>query len=331
MDSANLPYVGIDVAKASFEVAVRTDSPGAGRRSVSVEQWSATNDESGIASTVERLQGLRPALIVLEATGGFELALVSVLAGASLPVVAINPRQARDFAKSTGRLAKTDRVDARVLAHFAQAVQPSVKPLPDEQAQRLAAQLARRRQLVEMLVAERNRLGSSRLELRKRIAAHIDWLRQELEDTDSELGGLIKASPLWQEKDDLLQSVPGVGPVLSRTLLAELPELGTLDRQHIAGLVGVAPLNHDSGRFRGQRHIWGGRAQVRSVLYMATLSATRYNPVIQRFYEHLLAVGKLKKVALVACMRKLLTVLNSMVKHATPWDSQRTLAGCPTN
>ena len=332
MDSAHQPYVGIDVAKASFDVAVRLSSrPSGDRQTDGLEQWHASNDEVGIGSTVKRLQELRPALIVLEATGGLELPLMGALAGVGLPVVAVNPRQARDFAKGTGRLAKTDRVDARALAHFAEAVRPSVKPLPSEQSQKLGAHLARRRQLVEMITAEQNRLHSSPLELRERIAAHIDWLRQELKDTDSQLSNLIKASPLWREKDDLLQSVPGVGPVLSVTLLSELPELGQLDRQQIAGLVGVAPLNHDSGKFRGQRHIWGGRAQVRAVLYMATLTATSHNPAIQRFYQHLLALGKLKKVALVACMRKLLTILNSMVKNSTPWDQQRALATCPTN
>lgn len=316
-ESFNQPYVGIDVAKASLDVGIRLTSPD-GKRTVEI--WGASNDEIGVAIVVSRLKALAPGLIVLEATGGLELPLVAALAAVGLPVVVVNPRQVRDFAKAIGRLAKTDAIDAGVLAHFAEAVRPEPRPLPNEKAQALEALLARRRQVVEMLTAEKNRLGSAPKSIRERIREHIGWLQQELVDLDGCLDQAIRESPLWREQEALLQSMPGVGPVLSRTLLAELPELGTLDRQHIAGLVGVAPLNCDSGRMRGKRHIWGGRAQVRAVLYMATLRATRCNPVIQAFYQRLLDAGKLKKVALVACMRKLLTVLNAMVKHQTTWQ-----------
>jgi len=219
-------------------------------------------------------------------------------------------------------LAKTDRLDARVLAHFAHGVRPTPRPLPDTQTQELAALVTRRHQLVQMLTAEKNRLASTRPSLRQRVQAHIRWLKKELADTDKRLSNTIQASPLWRAKDDLLQSVKGVGPVVSITLLAELPELGTMERQQIAGLVGLAPLNRDSGLLRGKRRIWGGRARVRAALYMATLVATRHNPVIKAFYQRLLAAGKVKKVALTACMHKLLTILNAMVMHNRPWNPQ---------
>ena len=261
-----------------------------------------------------------PTLVVLEATGGMEYPLAAALAVAGRPVVVVNPRQVRDFARATGRLAKTDAIDARVLAHFAAAMHPQTRPLPDTQGQELKAILARRRQLIEMLTAERNRLQSARSKaVKANIQAHIAWLEKEMTHIDHDLGQSIRQSPVWQEKDDLLKSVPGVGPVLSTTLLADLPELGLLNRREIAALVGVAPFNRDSGHIRGQRAVWGGRAVVRSALYMSTLVATRYNPIIRDFYQHLLSAGKPKKLAVTACMRKLLAILNAMLKHKKPW------------
>jgi transposase len=313
---ASGPFVGIDVSKARLDLAIRQPKPD---RLPTIEDSSASNDEKGIAELVARLQRLHPTLVVLEATGGYQLPLVGALGAARLPVAVVNPRQVRDFAKATGRLAKTDRLDARVLAHFADAVRPELRPLPDQAAQALSALIARRRQVVEMLTAEKNRLGAAAASLKPRIREHIAYLQHEKETLERELDQAIRQSPLWREQDELLQSVPGVGPVLSRTLLSDLPELGTLDRQHIAALVGVAPLNCDSGKLKGKRQIWGGRAQVRAVLYMAALSATVHNPTIRALHQRLIAAGKLEKVALVACMRKLLTILNAMVKHQTAW------------
>lgn len=302
-------FVGIDVAKDRLDLAWRPTG----------ERWAVPNTERGIRAIGRRLRTPAPALIVLEATGGLELPLTGALAAAGLPVVVVNPRQIRDFAKATGRLAKTDTLDAAVLAQFAEAVRPPVRPLPDAATQALSALLLRRRQLIGMLTAETNRLGSAPAPVRTAIAAHIRWLESRLAELDADLGRTIRESPLWREKDDLLQSTPGVGPVLARTLLASLPELGTLTRQQIAALVGVAPLNRDSGQCRGRRRVWGGRAHVRAALYMGTLVATRYNPVIRAFYQRLCAAGKAKKVALTACMRKLLTILNAMLKHQTLW------------
>lgn len=302
-------YIGIDVSKDRLDLAWRPTG----------ERWTAPNTERGIRAICRRLRTPAPTLIVLEATGGLELPLTGALAAAGLPVVVVNPRQIRDFAKATGRLAKTDALDAAVLAQFAEAVRPPVRPLPDAATQALSALLLRRRQLIGMRTAEQNRLGSSPAPMRKGIRAHITWMDGRLADLDEELATTIRESPLWREKDDLLQSTPGVGPVLALTLLASLPELGTLTRQRIAALVGVAPLNRDSGRFRGSRRVWGGRAHVRAALYMGTLVATRFNPVIRLFYQRLCAAGKAKKVALTACMRKLLTMLNAMLKHQTPW------------
>lgn len=302
-------FVGLDVAQADLEIALRP----------SAEGWTVANDELGIAALVARLQAVQPALIVLEATGGLEVAVTSALAAAGLPVVVVNPRQARDFAKATGPLAKTEALDARAWAHVAEAVRPTPRPLPDAPTQALSAQLTRRRQLVEMLTAEKNRLARAPRPLRADIQAHITWLERRLADLNTDLGRAMRASPLWREHDDLWPSMPGVGPVLSRTLLAELPELGTLSRQAIAALVGVAPLNRDRGTLRGKRTVWGGRAMVRSVLYMGTLVAVRHNPVRKTFYQRLCTAGKAPKVALTACMRKLLTILNAMLKHRTPW------------
>lgn len=301
--------IGIDVSKDRLDLAWRPTG----------ERWTAPNTERGIRAICRRLRTPAPTLIVLEATGGLELPLTGALAAAGLPVVVVNPRQIRDFAKATGQLAKTDALDAAVLAQFAEAVRPPVRPLPDAATQALSALLLRRRQLIGMRTAEQNRLGSSPAPMRKGIRAHITWMEGRLADLDEELATTIRESPLWREKDDLLQSTPGVGPVLALTLLASLPELGTLTRQQIAALVGVAPLNRDSGRFRGSRRVWGGRAHVRAALYMGALVATRFNPVIRAFYQRLCAAGKAKKVALTACMRKLLTMLNAMLKHRTPW------------
>jgi len=302
-------FVGIDVAKAHLDIAVRPSG----------ERWQLANEEAAILSLLTRLQSLRPALVVLEATGGWEHAVVAALAAAGVPVVVANPRQVRDFARATGQLAKTDVIDAHSLALFAERVRPAPRPLPDEAAQALDAVLTRRRQLLEMVTAERNRLGLARPPLARRIRTHIRWLQRELADVDRDLGRLIEQSPVWRAQDDLLQSVPGVGPIVSRTLLGELPELGRLTRKQIAALVGVAPLARDSGTLRGRRLIWGGRAPVRAVLYMGALVATRWNPVIRAFYQRLRAAGKPIKVALVACMRKLLTILNAMARTGVAW------------
>lgn len=282
--------------------------------------WRVRNDEPGIAALVERLREREPAVVVLEATGGLEYPLAAALAAAHLPMVVVNPRQVRDFARATGRLAKTDALDAQVLAQFGEAVEPQPRPLPDQAHQELAALVMRRRQLVEMLTAERNRLRTAARAVRRDIQQHIRWLERRLGDLDGDLGQAIRSSPMWQEQDDLLQSTPGVGPVASATLLAQLPELGRLSHKEIAALVGVAPLNRDSGTLRGRRIVWGGRAHVRAVLYMATLVASRHNPVVKAFYDRLVAAGKPKKVALTACMRKLLTILNAMVRSHASWQ-----------
>jgi transposase len=266
-------------------------------------------------------------LVILEATGGFERPVAAALAAAGLPIAVVNPRQARDFARATGRLAKTDRIDAQILARFAQAVRPAPRPVPEEEAQALAEITARRRQVVGMLTAEKNRLGAATTKpVRKRLQAHVRWLEKELSCTDGDLEEAIAKSPTWRENEELLRGVPGVGPVVARTLLAELPELGSLPPKQLAALVGVAPLNRDSGAFRGRRAVWGGRATVRAALYMGALVATRHNPQIKEFYERLLGAGKPRKVALVACMRKLLIILNAMLKNRTRWRSPQTLA-----
>jgi transposase len=305
-------FVGIDVAKAQLDIAVRPSG----------ERWAVPNDAGGVVTLVDRLQALHPTLIVLEATGGMERAATAALATAGLPVVVVNPRQARDFARATGQLAKTDALEARALAHVADVIRPTPRPLPDTQTQELRALIGRRQPLVVMRTAEQNRLAGTSGRLQTDIAAHIVWLNERLATRDDDIETLLRASPLWREHDDLWQSAPGIGPVCARTLVLELPELGTLTRQQIAALVGVAPLNCDRGTLRGRRTIWGGRAHVRTVLYMGTLVATRYNPRINAFYERLLAAGKVKKVALTACMRKFLTILNAMLKHRTPWQSQ---------
>ena len=306
----SLIFVGIDVSKAQLDVAIRPTG----------EKESFANDKAGIKALVKRLAKIEPTLIVLEATGGYERQVTRALVSADLPVVVVNPRQVRDFAKATGQLAKTDSIDAGVLAHFAEVIRPELRPLPDVVTLELRALTARRRQILEMIAAENNRLAMTSKAVAKRIEAHIRWLEQELERANQELDRAIEQSPIWKENDELLRSAKGIGPVTSRTLLAELPELGTLDRKQISALVGVAPFNRDSGSLKGRRSIWGGRAPVRCALYMATLVATRRNPVIRDFYKRLTAKGKLFKVALVACMRKLLTILNSMIKHKTRWS-----------
>lgn len=308
--SETLLFVGIDVAKAQLDIALRPTG----------ERWAVPNEDASITALVTQLEAIHPTLIVLEATGGFQRAVVAALAAAGLPVVVANPRQTRDFAKATGQLAKTDALDARALAHFAEAVRPTPRPLPTAQEVDLRALLARRRQLVAMRTAELNRVGSAPPSVQADLQAHITWLEQRLAALDDTLDTTLRASPLWRERETLYRSVPGIGPVSARTLLLDLPELGTLSRQRIAALAGVAPFNCDSGTLRGHRAIWGGRAPLRATLYMATLVAVRHNPVLQACYERLLTAGKAKKVALVACMRKLLTILNAMAKHQTPWQ-----------
>ena len=302
-------YVGIDLAKAQVDVAIRPTN----------DRWEIPHDQEGIRKLVAQLKAMDPAMVLLEASGGLELSLVAALAAAALPVVVVNPRQVRDFARATGRLAKTDSIDAAVLAHFADAVRPPVRPLRDSETQTLNSLAARRHQVMTMLVSEKNRLGTAVSAVRPRIEAHVAWLEQELKDLDDGLRQTLRQSPVWREKDDLLRSVPGVGEQLSLALLAYLPELGTLNRRQVAALVGVAPFNRDSGTLRGKRTVWGGRARVRATLYMGALVATRHNPIIKDFYHRLLAAGKPKKLALTACMRKLLLILNAMVKSGQPW------------
>jgi transposase len=301
---------GIDVSKAALDVALR---PSGGA-------WRCANDEAGIGELVRRLKPLAPHLIVLEATGGLERLVVAALALAGLPLAVVNPRQVRDFAKATGQLAKTDALDAAVLAHFAEAIRPTPRPLPDAQNQALAALVERRHQVVGMLTAEKNRLQQALPTVRPKVAAHIPWLEQALSELDGELDQTLRTSPLWRERDHLQRSVPGVGPTVSLTLLAHLPELGQGSVKHVATLVGLAPLNRDSGTWRGTRAIWGGRRQVRTALYMAALVGVRHNPLLRAFYEQLLARGKPKKVALTACMHKLLTILHAVLRDRTPWQ-----------
>jgi transposase len=301
--------VGIDVAKAELVVAVRPSG----------ERFTVKNDEQGLAQLVKRMTQLRPERIVLEASGGYETPTVAALGRAALPVVVANARQVRQFAQAVGRLAKTDTIDADVIAHFAEAVKPQFRPLPDDAHRELEALVTRRRQLVEMRTAERNRLKTAPQLIQPKIEAVIAFLSQQIDENDRDLEKLVRTTPLWREADDLLQSVPGVGPVLSATLAALLPELGRLDRKQIAALVGVAPLNNDSGERKGKRTTWGGRANIRAVLYMATLAACRFNPTLAAFYNRLLQRGKPPMVAIVASMRKLITILNAMLRTGRPW------------
>jgi transposase len=304
-------FVGIDVSKSSLDIAV----------SPSGESWQEANDHKSLVRLTQRLLEPAPKLIVIEATGGLEIPLAAALAGAGLPVVIVNPRQVREFARATGRLAKTDKIDAFILALFGERVRPELRPLPDEVAQAFDALLARRRQLVGMLAEEKTRLQQARSgPVRQGIQRHIRWLERELHDVERNLTDSVRQSPLWRAKDDLIQSVPGAGRVLSFTLLADLPELGQLSGKQIASLVGVAPHPADSGSIRGKRVIWGGRPTVRTVLYMAALAACRFNPVFRGFYQRLLTSGKPPKVAIVACMRKLIVVLNAIVRDGIPWN-----------
>lgn len=310
-------WVGMDVSKATLDTAVYPTQ----------EHFSTAYTQEGINELIERVQKIHPQLIVMEATGGMEVRLSAALAEVGLPVVVVNPRQVRDFARATGILAKTDTIDALILARFGEAVKPPVRELPDSCSRHLKALMSRRRQLIGMLTQEKNRMaGEPIAAIRSDIQKHICWLENSLTDLDQELTKLISSSPLWREKEQLLRTAPGVGPILSRSLLSDLPELGQLNRKQIAALVGVAPLNRDSGTYRGKRIVWGGRAYVRSLLYMGTLTAMRCNPTIREFYQRLRKAGKQPKVALTACMRKLLTILNAMVKHNAPWSLNITLS-----
>jgi transposase len=304
--------VGIDVAKATVDVWVGGEDIG----------WTATNDSVGIAEVVRRLQARAVHVVVLEATGGYEYAAVAALSVAGLPVAVVNPRQVRDFARAVGRLAKTDRIDAQVLARFGAAVQPVPRPLPSAAVQELDALVTRRRQVRDMLQAEQNREKQARGTVAVQIREHIRWLERQLARVEDDLRARVEASPVWRAKEGLLRSVPGIGPQTAFTLLAELPELGPLSRREIAALVGVAPFARDSGSARGKRAIGGGRTSVRTALYMAALSASRHNPALSRYYQHLLHAGKAKKLAPIACLRKLLVILNAIVAHGTPWNPQ---------
>lgn len=303
-------FCGIDVSKDQLDVSLRPSG----------EIWTVENGPGAIEDLAVRLSEIEPVLTVMEATGGFEAGVAAALAGAGLPVVVANPRQVRDFARSTGQLAKTDRIDAGILALFGERIRPEARPLPDEEAQLLNALLTRRRQLIEMITAEKNRWKFAPAKLGRSISKHIDWLEKQLDRVDRDIDGMIQESPVWRAKDELYRGVPGVGPVLSRMLIGCLPELGLVSNKEIAALVGVAPLARDSGKMRGKRMVWGGRMPVRNALFMATLTATRYNPVIRDFYVRLKAAGKPPKVALTACMRKLLVILNSMDRTGTAWN-----------
>lgn len=303
-------WIGIDVCKRRLDVAIRPTR----------EQLSFTNDETGIKQLTKLLRKRSPQLIVLEATGGHEYAAAYALMKSGFPVAVVNPRQVRSFARAVGKLAKTDPIDAQILAHFGEAVQPPVRPLADQQLTEIGQFVTRRRQLVEMMVAEQNRQGTSSGLVQREIAATLRFLQARLDRIDQEIQTLIRQHPEWSRKAELLDTVPGVGPVLISSLLADLPELGSLNRKQVAALVGVAPFNNDSGASKGRRRIWGGRSQVRSLLYMCVLSGIRCNPVIQSFYRHLLAVGKPPRVAMVACMRKLLVILNAMLQTRQPWQ-----------
>jgi transposase len=311
MDKAPAPtFVGIDVSKHRLDIHLRPSG----------EAFTVDYDDEGVAALVGRLVALAPALVALEATGGLEVRLAAALAAAGLPVAVVNPRQVRAFARATGRLAKTDRLDAAAIARFAEAVRPSVRPLPDEATRRLGALVARRRPLLEMLTAERNRRHAADPALHEGIDAHLRWLEEALAGIERDLDRAVRESAAWRAKEELLRSVPGVGPVSARTLLAELPELGSLTRRQAAALVGVAPFSRDSGRMRGKRMISGGRATLRACLYMAAVAAARgANPALAAFYERLRRAGKPAKLALTACMRKLVVTLNAMLRTGTAW------------
>jgi len=305
-------WIGIDVCQKYLDVYVRPSS----------QSFQLTNDEIGIGKLIQALDKIQPELIVLEATGGMEIDAAVQLTQAGLAVAVINPRQARDFAKATGQLAKTDAIDARVLAHFADAIRPEVRQISDESSRQLEDLVARRRQISDMITAEKNRRRGKTNSVKASINEHIEWLEKKLKEIESQIKSAVSANESWKQKMDLLTSVPGVGEVVAVTFISSLPELGTISHKSISYLVGVAPLNKDSGKFRGKRQIWGGRAKIRCVLYMATLVAVRFNPLIKAFYERLISKGKLKKVALTACMHKLLIILNAMMKNNQAWQPQ---------
>lgn len=304
-------FVGIDVGKKNLDVHVLPSD----------EHFIQENNQEGIDKLAARLVEIRPSLVVMEPTGGLEMPLAGVLVAAGLKLSVINPGRPRNFARATGRLAKNDRVDAKTLALFGKIMRPEVRPLKDDLTQELSAMTARRRQLVQMLVAEKNRLGTAQGIVRTSIQLNIEWLQKMLKELDRDLDQRIKASPVWKEKEEILRSVNGVGPTLARTILSHLPELGQLSRRQVAALVGVAPYDDDSGLHKGQRHIWGGRAQVRNVLYMATMAAVRFNPRIKAYYLKLMAEKKSHKVALVAAMRKMITILNAMIRDMVAWQN----------
>ncbi len=303
-------WVGIDVSKGTLDVYLRPSG----------EQFQVPNQDLGIAELVKRLQAFEIEQVIVESTGGLELDVAQALQDANIGVSIINPRQGRDFAKASGKLAKTDSIDAAVLAHFGEAIQPPITVLASDQDRALQDAVARRRQLVEMLSAEKNRRSSLRAKMRQHIERHIQWLDEEIRALDEEIEQLSQTQAEWQSQITLLKSVPGVGPVIATTLIAALPELGRVSDKRISALVGVAPFNRDSGKFRGNRTIWGGRANVRVVLYMGTLTGVRCNPILKAFYEHLLGQGKTKKVALVACMHKLIRILNAIIRDRQPWQ-----------
>ncbi len=303
-------FVGVDVSKDSLDVAIGSQK----------DIITFANDQKGVDALVKKLKRIDAQLTVFESTGGYELLAASCLAEAGLAVVIVNPRQVRNFAKATGILAKTDAIDARVIARFAEAVKPEVRPLKDRQTSELTALVTRRRQIIEMIVAEKNRIRLANKRNKKDIEAHIRWLKKRLDKIETDIGKMIQSSPIWRCKDDILQSVPGIGPVTSARLICDLPELGVLSSKKIAMLVGLAPLNCDSGKYKGRRRIWGGRAAVRSGLYMATMAAIRCNPAIKEFYRRLIAAGKCHKVAATACMRKLLVIVNAMLRDQTLWQ-----------
>ena len=305
-------FIGIDVAKKHLDIHVLPDNTA----------FTVSRDDGGLDELVNRLRQLAPQLIVLEATGGYEKVVLASLAGAGLAVLAVNPRQVRDFARACGRLAKTDRLVAAIIAHFAERLRPPLRPLPDAAAQALGAIVVRRRQIIDMISAENMRLQQTLArKVQTSIKAHLTWLQEQLTSIDDDLDATIKENDTWLHNEQLLDAVPGVGKTTARTLIVELPELGSLDRRQIAALVGVAPINHDSGCHRGQRHIRGGRTTVRAALFMAAWVGTRHNPVLQAFYKRLIAAGKPRKVALVACMRKLLTILNALIRDQKPWQT----------
>ena len=307
-------FIGIDVCKARLDLHVLPTG----------EAWSTENEGHAIAALGAKLKVLKPTLIVMEATGGLERLALAALLGKGLPAVAVNPRQVRDFAKAKGILAKTDQLDAHVLAMFADKMRPEVRPAQDKETVELEALIVRRRQVVDMLTAEKNRLSASPPSKRvaRAIRLSISHLEKALKEIDGDINSSIRNSPAWREQDEVLRSVPGVGPVLSRTLLSQLPELGTINRKKVSALVGVAPLNCDSGKRQGRRVIWGGRASVRAVLYMATLAAIRFNPVISAFHARLVHAGKIPMVAIAACMHKLLVILNAMARTNSPWKEE---------